>query len=215
MRLVLALLLVSANAFAADALTARQHFDRAQTHFAVGEFTAAGDEYLEAYKLKPDPALLYNAAQSYRLGGNQEKALVLYKNYVTFYKSQPNVAEVKVQIAKLQEAIAAAEKAKSQPPTDTAEPKPALPPATTESAPPAATTTTETSTPAPATTATTTATTTSAKTPVYKKWWLWTIVGVVVVGAVVAGAVVATTPSGSWSNAPEVGPGHQALGVRF
>src|SRR5581483_4917977 len=128
MRLVLASLLLTANAFAADVLSARQHFDRAQTHFAVGEFTQAGDEYLEAYKLKPDAALLYNAAQSYRLGGNQEKALVLYKNYVTFYRSQPNMAEVKVQIAKLQEAIAAAEKAKSQPPTDTAEPKPSLPP---------------------------------------------------------------------------------------
>jgi len=30
--------------------------------------------------------------------------------------------------------------------------------------------------------------------PVYKKWWLWTSVGVVVVGAVVVGAVVGTRP---------------------
>jgi tetratricopeptide (TPR) repeat protein len=207
---------MTANAFAADVLTARQHFDNAQTHFAVGEFTQAADEYLEAYKLKPDAALLYNAAQSYRLGGNAEKALVLYKNYVTFYRSQPNIAEVKVQIAKLQEAITAAEKAKQQPPNDTAEPKPSLPaaPTTTESAPAQATT----SAPAAAVTTTQAETKSEApakKTPIYKKWWLWTIVGVVVVGAVVAGAVVATTPSGSWSNAPEVGPGRQALGVRF
>jgi len=30
--------------------------------------------------------------------------------------------------------------------------------------------------------------------PVYKKWWLWTVVGVVVAGAAVGGALAATVP---------------------
>ena len=37
------------------------------------------------YKLKPDPALLYNAAQAYRMTGNNHKALLLCKNYVMFF----------------------------------------------------------------------------------------------------------------------------------
>jgi hypothetical protein len=36
---------------------------------------------------------------------------------------------------------------------------------------------------------------------------LWTIVGVVVAGGVVTAAVLATTPSGSWNNVAEIGPG--------
>jgi uncharacterized protein (DUF983 family) len=43
------------------------------------------------------------------------------------------------------------------------------------------------------------------RTPVYKKWWLWTIVGVVVVGVVVPVAVVFGGPA--WTNVPNQGPG--------
>ena len=37
----------------------------------------------------------------------------------------------------------------------------------------------------------------SKSTPVYKKWWLWTLIGVAVAGGAVAGAVVGTLPSQS------------------
>ena len=65
-------------------------WQEANSHYAVGEFNAAAEKYQAAYKLKADAALLYNAAQSYRLAGNNEKALLLYKNYVMFY---PNAQE--------------------------------------------------------------------------------------------------------------------------
>src|SRR5258706_8903492 len=73
-------LLAAGAARADNATEARAHFEAGSAHFAVGEFDQAGLEYQEAYKLKPDPALLYNAAQAYRLAGNHQKALVLYKN---------------------------------------------------------------------------------------------------------------------------------------
>jgi len=183
---------------------ARAHFQSATSHFAVGEFAEAADEYQKAYKLKPDPALLYNAAQSYRLANNLEKAQILYRNFLQLYPNEGNAEEVRTQIAKLREAIAAADKAKNAPPmeakpmtpsTDVAEAKPVPP----QTAPVAAAT----------------APTKVERTPVYKKWWLWTIVGVVVVGAVVGGVVATQVPSGTWANGPTVGPGSMGLKVSF
>ena len=52
--------------------------------------------------------------------------------------------------------------------------------------------------------------------PVYKRWWLWTIVGVVVAGAAVGvGVGVGTQKSASFNaNLGTVGPAAQTL-VRF
>jgi hypothetical protein len=78
-------------------------------------------------------------------------------------------------------------------------------------------------TPAPATTpavtepATTTAATTNdrATTPVYKKWWLWTLVGGVVVAGVVVGVTVGVL-AGRDSFNPSLGRvGPAALTVSF
>jgi tetratricopeptide (TPR) repeat protein len=182
---------------------ARQHYQSATAHFAVGEFSEAAADYQAAYKLKPDPALLFDAAQAYRLANDLDKALILYKNYLQMYPTQANVEEVRGQIAKLKEAIAANERAKTSPPAGTNEPK-QLP---TQSAATAAATT------SPNQDARTTAAAAAARpapkreTPIYKKWWLWTVVGVVVAGGAVTAAVLSTRSSGSWSNAPDVGPG--------
>jgi tetratricopeptide (TPR) repeat protein len=45
---------------------ARQHYQRGTAHYALGEYADAAAEYQEAFRLKQDPALLYNAAQAYR-----------------------------------------------------------------------------------------------------------------------------------------------------
>jgi tetratricopeptide (TPR) repeat protein len=193
---------LSAQARADKSAEAKALFQEANAHFAVGEFNDAGRKYQEAYKLKPDAALLYNAAQSYRLGGDSQKALVLYKNYVQFYPKAPNVEVVHQQIVKLEEAIAATESAKTSPPRGTAEhgePEPAKPP---ETKPP------ETTPPPVATTTPATPPPSDHPKPIYKKWWLWTIVGgVVVVGVVVGVAVAETTASGPWQTAKDIGPG--------
>jgi tetratricopeptide (TPR) repeat protein len=112
----------TAAAWADNAADAKAHYQSATAFFAVGEFAKAADEYQQAYTLKPDPALLYNAAQSYRLAGNNERAIILYKNYVSLYPDQANVDEVRNQIAKLKDAIAAQENAKNNPPTNTVPP---------------------------------------------------------------------------------------------
>src|SRR3954462_6554083 len=117
--LVLALTTSVARAQDADADAARQHYKAATGHFAVGEFAEAAAEYEAAFKLHQDSALLFNAAQSRRRAGDNAKALVLYKNFLHLYPSSPQLPAVREQIDKLQEAIAAENKAKSSPPTTT------------------------------------------------------------------------------------------------
>jgi tetratricopeptide (TPR) repeat protein len=205
---------------------ARNLAQEATTHYAVGEFAQSAEKYQAAYKLKPDPALLYNAAQAYRMAGNNDKALLLYKNYVMFYPNEKNVPNVQQQITKLQEAIAAQHKAQTQPPTTTEPPStgavappapsaiaaappaatappatepPASPPPAAEPPPPAAPPAASlVAAPPPAT---------SADQPIYKKWWLWTAVGVVVLGGVITAIALSSGSSSPWNTAPDLGPG--------
>src|SRR5262249_23780311 len=118
--LVLAVALVGV-ARADSAEEARQHYKAATGHFAVGEFDQAATEYEAAFKLHQDAALLFNAAQSRRLAGQNQRALVLYKNFLNLYPNSKQARTVREQVTKLQEVLAAEEKAKTMPPTNTVE----------------------------------------------------------------------------------------------
>ena len=69
---------------------AREHYDKAVTHFNANEYSAAAEEFFAVYKAVPQPALLYNAAQAYRLGGDGAKALDEYR---AFLKAQPEAKQ--------------------------------------------------------------------------------------------------------------------------
>ena len=69
---------------------ARQHYEKAVNHFNAGEYVAAGEEFLAVHNAVPQPALLYNAAQAFRLGGDGPKAL---ENYRTFLKQAPDAKQ--------------------------------------------------------------------------------------------------------------------------
>jgi len=56
--------------------------DEAIRHYNVGEYTEAIAAYKEAYKLVPEPLLLWNLGQAYRLAGDCAKALTSYRSYV-------------------------------------------------------------------------------------------------------------------------------------
>lgn len=194
--------------FAGRTEEAREHYDKATAHFAVGEFAEAAAEYQAAFMAKPDPALLYDAAQAYRLANNPEKALILYRNYLQLYPNEANVGEVRAQIEKLKDAVAAAEKAKTAPPTGTNEPTHKKSESATPEVTEQQTRASTTSTPSPSTgPANVEPDRAQRPTPIYKKWWLWTAVGVVVAGSVAVAVVLATQPSGTWSNVADVGPG--------
>jgi tetratricopeptide (TPR) repeat protein len=210
-----ALLLVSIGwgvARADEVSSAKAHYLRATSHFAVGEFDDAARDYETAYKLHPDPALLFDAAQAHRLAGHHEKALLLYRSYVRMYPTGASANSCKEQIARLTVAISADQKAKSSPPTGTTEPAPpvmepkAPEPAQAETTPPPQPQPQPQPHAAPPQPAVTT--TAREQRPIHKKWWLWTAVGGAAVAAVVITvAVVETRGSGnSFSNVPDIGP---------
>ena len=80
---------------------AKAHYQKATAHFAVGEYHDAAVEYEEAFKLKQDPAILFNAAQSFRLAGDNQKALLLYNNIIKLYPSTQYAKDSKERIEKL------------------------------------------------------------------------------------------------------------------
>ena len=182
-----------ARAASDDNETARRLYESATRHFDLTEYEAALNDFKEGYRHKDDPVFLYNIAQCYRLMNKNDEALKFYRSYLRRAPGAPNRDEVERRIATLQESIAAADRARQTPPQTTLPPsniKPSAdaPPTASTTAPTTTTTTTPAVEPPPpsSSTATSTSVTASAPprhTPVYKKWWLWTIVGVVAVGA--------------------------------
>ena len=101
----------------------RALYERGSALYALGRYGEAAPLFERAFELKSDPALLYNAAQAYRLMGNKQRALTLYQNYYRLFSEQiPNPEEVRKQIEQLKDAIAVDERAKTAPPTGTQAP---------------------------------------------------------------------------------------------
>jgi len=172
---------------------ARSYNQKATAAFALGKYAAAAEYFEKAFELKPDPALLYNAAQAHRMAGDKERALALYQNYLRVYGGgQGQRADVEKKIEELKKAIEHDKEVATSPPTNTepiggAAPAETAPPSSgpgatsTVSPPPAA--------PAPATSAATLVDRpkdTNEQASITSKPWFWGVVG----GAVVIAAVV-------------------------
>jgi tetratricopeptide (TPR) repeat protein len=130
----------AAPAHAGNVEKARALNDKATTAFALGRYGVAADYFEQAFELKSDPALLYNAAQAHRLAGNKERALALYQNYLRVYGkvAGDKRAEIEARIRELRQAIEHDNAvAKSPPPVS--EPPAVAPPPTPSPAPPPAT----------------------------------------------------------------------------
>ena len=70
---VIVIFLAGGRAHADDAKLARQHFEDGSRLYDLGKFRDAAREYEEAYKYKPDPALLFNIGQAYRAAGDARR----------------------------------------------------------------------------------------------------------------------------------------------
>jgi len=177
----------------ANTASAKAHYEKGTTLYDLGRYLDAAHEYEEAYAAKNDPALLFNVAQAYRLGGDNVAALRTYRSFLRRMPDTPNRADVERHIANLQHLIDEQKRTATSPPVDTMAPGATQTPPGT--APPPTATPPSGATTAPALIATA-APEPPRKTPLYKKWWLWTAVaGVVVVGVGVGVAVAETTPS--------------------
>jgi tetratricopeptide (TPR) repeat protein len=122
---------------------ARRVYDEATAAFGLGRYAEAAEKYEAAFSLRPDPALLYNAAQSYRLAGNKQRALELYRNYVRLYPDATNAPDARTHVATLKKVIdderPATEAARPPVAPPAVAPAPAAPQPRTATAPPVAT----------------------------------------------------------------------------
>ena len=180
---------------------ARRLYESATRHFDLTEYEAALNDFKEGFRHKDDPVFLYNIAQCYRLMNQNDEALKFYRNYLRRAPNAPNRDEVERRIATLQESIAVAERARQTPPQGTLPPTgtPAKdigqqarggssnatshPAAGSESGVVVATA------PPPR----------ASQSPVYKKWWLWTAVGVVAAAGVGVGLGISLSQQSSRS----------------
>src|SRR6185503_15414879 len=112
---------------------ARVYLDKATAAYALNRYAVAAENFEKAFELKPDPALLYNAAQAYRLAGNKERALALYESYLRVYGGTDKRTQVEARIKDLKQAIEHDKVVATQPPNTTlpiggGEARPATPP---------------------------------------------------------------------------------------
>jgi tetratricopeptide (TPR) repeat protein len=99
--LLLAISLVSATAFAGPKQEAKKHIDKAMKAHADGKFDVALTELRAAYKLDPQPDLLYAMGQVYSKLGHCTDATDSFEKFRKAKKSDPTIGKV------VDEAIAA------------------------------------------------------------------------------------------------------------
>jgi tetratricopeptide (TPR) repeat protein len=173
--IALAVQVIGRPALADDKEAARRSYLEGTRRYDLNEFGPALEAFKRAYLDYEDPAFLYNIAQCYRQLGDKENALKFYRSFLRKLPDAPNREEVTGTIATLDAALAA-EKATAPPPRVVPSP------ATQDFARPTTVTESPVATAPP-----------PKQTPVYKKWWLWTIVGVVAAGAATGVAVGVTS----------------------
>jgi tetratricopeptide (TPR) repeat protein len=160
---------------AEDREKAKVIYYQATQHYDLGEYREALAAFKEAYRNYADPSFLFNIGLCHAQLGEKEQALRFYRTYLEKVPDSPKRDDVRRAIVSLDRALAE-ERAKGGPakqaPPPEAQPEPAAPPAARASEPAAAPVAIQVSAPPAA----------ERRTPVYKKWWLWTIVGVAAVG---------------------------------
>jgi tetratricopeptide (TPR) repeat protein len=99
---IILVLMMCGRALGDDRSDAKAHYKRGLGEYALGNYAEAAKEYEAAFKLVPESALLFNAAQAHRFAGNRERALFLYQNYLRLFEDKiENREEVLRQIERL------------------------------------------------------------------------------------------------------------------
>jgi hypothetical protein len=176
--LLIALCVLEVSAVRADKETksaVRMHYDSGISHYNLQEYRDALADFKAAYRLKPDPAFLFNIAQCQRQLADFASAAASYRAYKREVPESPHRAEVERLIGEMDKAVQ--DQRLRQPPTGTEAPKPE--PQSTTTTPGVVAAVTES--PAP-----------RSDKPLVKKPWFWvTVVGGAAVVATVIGVSVA------------------------
>jgi tetratricopeptide (TPR) repeat protein len=173
-----------------DTARAKTCFTKAEAHFSLGEFALALEEYRKAYLLRPLPPLLFNMAQCHRHLGELEKAVFLLRRFLASSPTAMQRAQAEAVLQDVELALKSRPAPATRPATAPAASAPLPLPAARPRAPTAAarppvvlhaiTPTAPASQPTP------------SRTPLYKRWWLWTIVAGVAAATATTIAVLAS-----------------------
>jgi len=87
------------------AAEARRHYEEGTKAYNLGEYPRAIAEFKAAYNAKPDPLLLYNIAQSFRLGNDASQALFFYRSFLRNMPNASNRKEVEGRIRTLEKQV--------------------------------------------------------------------------------------------------------------
>jgi len=170
---------------AEDKEAARREYAEGTRRYDLNEFGPALEAFRRAYLAYEEPAFLYNIAQCHRQLNHKAEAIQFYRSYLRKLPAAPNRAEVERIVATLEAAVARdreIEAARAAAPTMAS----SVPATTTAPATHAAVVTPDALIAREAQ---------PRRTPIYKKWWLWTAVGVVIAGAATGLAVGLTSQS--------------------
>jgi tetratricopeptide (TPR) repeat protein len=179
---------------------AKDAYLEGQRLFELGEYQKALDSFKRAYLAYDDPAFLFNLGQCYRMLGDKPEAVRSYKQFLRKVPDVGNRVAIEKIVSDLEAAIEQDRAARARPPEGVQAPNGESGPATTVTQPSAGTTTAEAKQP---------------ERPLYKKWWLWTIVGGVVVAGAAVGLGVGLANRGPGTTLPDFGPSTRSLLVSF
>ena len=174
----------SAETASVNKAKARESYRLASQSYDLGEYHDALSRFKEAYRYYEEPSFLFNIGQCHRQLGERQEAIRFFRTYLVKSPNAPNRVDVEQMIAKL-EAEQAREDAAPKKATAQPEPPPVQP--TIATSPPVGALQNEVPRPSVVVGM-------RQRQPVYKKWWLWTVVGVVAAGAA-AGIVIGVSPS--------------------
>lgn len=85
---------------------AKLHYETGIRKFDLGRYDEAAQEFVDAYELVGEPAILYNIAQAYRLGERFEKSAQFYRSFLRHMGQVANRAEIEGRIAEMDERAA-------------------------------------------------------------------------------------------------------------
>ncbi len=107
----LAIVLWASPVFA-DEASARKRFSEGERAYNLGEFDKAVELFKQAYSEWPEPAFLFNVAQTYRQAGDCKQALFFYKRFLALKQNDTKKpinpalqTEVEKRIVELEECL--------------------------------------------------------------------------------------------------------------
>ncbi len=112
-RTAIVVLVLALGASSAHAQNASQRamrlFEESREHYDAGRFDRAAELLEEAYRIQPDPTLLYNMARAYEGAGRLSEAVSTYERYLNDAGQVRDRGAIERRLATLREQIARTE----------------------------------------------------------------------------------------------------------